>query len=100
MVWKSRVGEQLRDYLSSLDGKRREELVSEVFSMIEEAVQEERVRCASLCRAREELWRTTSGASPAAPELSREEARARANEAVYLADLIEMDPNDTGKEPN
>ena len=100
MVWKTRVGQQLREYLSSLDGKRREELVSEVFSLIEEAVQEERARCGSLCRSRAELWRTTSGASSAAPDLAREEARARANEAVYLADLIEMDPNDSGKEPN
>ena len=48
----------------------------------------ERERCASLCRRRAELWRRTHAARSSVPS-AREEARARANEAAYLADLIE-----------
>ena len=54
---------------------------------IEELVQRERERCVSICRRRAELWRTTMAARSAVPS-AREEARARANEAVYLADLL------------
>ena len=55
---------------------------------VTEAVRRERLRCAKICRRRSEQWRTTSlASSPSAP--AREEARARANEAAYLADLIE-----------
>ena len=47
----------------------------------------ERERCVAICRRRAELWRKTAAArSPVASV--REEARARANEATYLADLI------------
>ena len=48
----------------------------------------ERERCAELCRRRAELWRRTDAARSSLPS-AREEARARANEAAYLADLIE-----------
>lgn len=48
----------------------------------------ERQRCVRLCRERAEKWRTTSLAQSTIPQ-AREEARARANEAAYLADLIE-----------
>jgi hypothetical protein len=47
----------------------------------------ERERCVGVCRRRAELWRKTSARNPVASEL--EEARARANEADYLADLLE-----------
>ena len=46
----------------------------------------ERERCAAVCRRRAELWRKTAAKSPFVA--AREEARARANEAEYLADLI------------
>ena len=49
---------------------------------IELAVKRERARCAELCRRRAETWRRTLAANT-------EEARARGNEAAYLADLIE-----------
>jgi hypothetical protein len=55
---------------------------------IEEAIRRERERCAEICRRRAETWRNTSLASSAMPA-ARDEARARANEATYLADLIE-----------
>ena len=50
-------------------------------------VRAERARAVALCRGRATLWENTDLArSPAAP--AREEARARANEAAYLADLV------------
>jgi hypothetical protein len=53
----------------------------------------ERSRCRILCKRRAELWRNTRGA---ASPLGAEEARSRANEADYLADLIVVDqPFDT-----
>jgi hypothetical protein len=55
---------------------------------VEDAVQRERARCAELCRRRSQTWRSTSLATSAMPS-ARDEARARANEAAYLADLIE-----------
>ncbi|MGH9457118.1 MAG: hypothetical protein ACRD2J_05695 [Thermoanaerobaculia bacterium] len=51
-------------------------------------VQRERERCAAVCRRRAELWRTTAAAKSSIAA-AREEAQARANEAAYLADLIE-----------
>jgi len=51
------------------------------------AVQVERDRCVAICRRRAGLWRATGDRSPIAS--AREEARARANEAAYLADLLE-----------
>ena len=54
----------------------------------EEAVQKERERCAEICRRRAATWRTTALAS-STMAAARDEARARANEAAYLADLIE-----------
>ncbi|HEY0788836.1 MAG TPA: hypothetical protein VGE86_09325 [Thermoanaerobaculia bacterium] len=51
------------------------------------AVERERQRCAAICRRRAELWRRTSE-RPDAPAMLRDEARARANEAAYLADLL------------
>ncbi len=52
-----------------------------------EQVQRERTRCVEICRRRAELWRQTSEARSGIPG-AREEARARANEAMYLADLL------------
>lgn len=71
-------------------GSQPEELRSEIVEMIRRMVGErtraERDRCIRICRYRAELWRRTPSAeSPA----GREEARARANEAIYLADFIE-----------
>lgn len=54
---------------------------------ISEHALRERERCVRICRRRAELWRKTSTARTA-PAGAREEARARANEATYLADLL------------
>lgn len=50
---------------------------------------DERRRCARLCRDRMELWRNTALAKSSIASAG-EEARARANEAQYLADAMEM----------
>jgi hypothetical protein len=53
---------------------------------MEEQIQFERERCVSICRRRAELWRRTAAKTSVVS--AREEARARANEAAYLADLL------------
>ena len=53
---------------------------------MEGAVRAERERCVAVCRRRADLWRRTAVKSPFVA--AREEARARANEAEYLVDLI------------
>lgn len=50
---------------------------------MENETDRERRRCVTICRRRAELWRPTLERSPVAGGL--EEARARANEAAYLA---------------
>ncbi len=57
-----------------------------------DAVRRERERCAAICRRRAELWQTTMAAKSGIRQ-AEEEARARANEATYLADLIESGTN-------
>jgi len=65
----------------------RERLVTAVTNLLIEHVSIERDRAVRTCRKRAELWRNTAAASGPAP--AREEARARANEASYVADLLE-----------
>jgi hypothetical protein len=63
--------------------------VPKIAARIEEAVSQlvgrERDRCVQLCRKRAALWSNTTMAST---PTGREESRARANEASYIADLI------------
>jgi hypothetical protein len=63
--------------------------VSRISARIEEAVRDlvgrERERCLQLCKKRAALWANTPMASV---PMGREESRARANEASYLADAI------------
>ena len=51
-------------------------------------VQRERDRCVAVCRRRAELWRNTAAAKSGVAS-ARQEAQARANEAAYIADLLE-----------
>lgn len=67
---------------------QREEIVTAVAELLAEQIASERSRCAEICRERAALWRRTPLAQAELPS-AREEARARANEATYLADLIE-----------
>jgi hypothetical protein len=66
----------------------REALVAAVADLLERAVRTERHRCADVSRERAALWRKTPAAT-ADVAAAREEARARANEAAYIADLLE-----------
>jgi hypothetical protein len=65
------------------------EMVSRISARLEEAVDQavrgERERCAAVCKKRAALWSNTSMASS---PLGRDESRARANEATYIADAI------------
>jgi len=59
-------------------------LLEAIANLVSKHVAAERSRCRELCEQRAELWRNTeSGKSPLA-----QEARFRANEAIYLADLL------------
>lgn len=62
--------------------------VDALAAAIDTLLRDERRRCAKLCRDRVELWRNTALARSELPS-AREEARARANEAQYLADAME-----------
>lgn len=54
---------------------------------MESDIRRERDRCVGICRRRAALWRQMAAHHPAGAAL--EEAQARANEAAYLADLLE-----------
>ena len=54
---------------------------------MESEIRHERDRCVSICRRRAALWRQMAVHNP--PGAALEEAQARANEAAYLADLLE-----------
>jgi len=90
----------LRELLAEIPSDIRRRVSQEVGVLVEEHVQGERERCVAMCRRRAELWRKTS-AVRSTVAVAREEARARANEAAYLADLIESGaelPETTGPE--
>jgi hypothetical protein len=53
----------------------------------EELVARERAKWVRICRERAALWRRTQ-MNVQGPPAAREEARARANEADFIADLI------------
>lgn len=82
-----RVREALRDLLDEVPAEVRASLFQRVAFLADEGRAEERERCAAICRRRADLWRKTTLAQSGMPA-AREEARARANEAVYLADLL------------
>jgi hypothetical protein len=63
------------------------ELASAIELALLSAVRAERRACAAACARRGELWQRTAD-KPGANEAMRVEADHRANEALYLADLI------------
>jgi len=59
-------------------------LLEAIANLVSKHVVAERIRCRALGEQRAELWRNTrGGTSPLA-----EEARSRANEAIYIRDLL------------
>jgi hypothetical protein len=66
----------------------RQDLTRRIEAAIAQALRAERQRAAGLCLARQQLWETTES-RPDTSEPLRLEARNRANEAAYLADLLQ-----------
>jgi hypothetical protein len=78
------VADELKHQLLPVPLAARPILLEAIANLIAKQVNAERTRCRALCEQRAELWRNTDGGkSPLA-----QEARFRANEATYLADLL------------
>jgi hypothetical protein len=81
------VAAALNELLGALPEPARRALVLRACRLVDEQRQQERERCAATCRQRAALWRGTLAAESTVAS-AREEARARGNEALYLADLL------------
>jgi hypothetical protein len=81
------VAAALNELLGALPEPARRGLVLRACRLVDEQRLEERDRCVTICRQRAALWRGTLAAESALAS-AREEARARGNEALYLADLL------------
>lgn len=78
------VADELKHQLMPVPLAARPILLEAIANLISKHVAAERTRCLALCEQRAELWRNTKGGtSPLA-----QEARFRANEATYIADLL------------
>ena len=80
---------ELTEALARLPEPMRDIAIERVAELILNVRESERTRCVNLCRARAQLWRTTRMRSGDSPRAAQEEARARANEAEFLADALE-----------
>lgn len=83
----SAADDLIRRELPDAGNNTREALVTAVTNLLIEHVNVERERAVRTCRKRAEVWRRTPAASGPTP--AREEARARANEAAYIADILD-----------
>lgn len=82
------VAEKFGDsYGAVITPQMREDLAARVERALREALAADRQAAAAICLERQALWVATE-ARPATTEPLRVEARARANEAAYLADAI------------
>jgi hypothetical protein len=72
---------------AALTSELRRDLILAIDKALRTAVQIERDACVDTCQHRRRLWEVT-GDNPTTPEALRPEARARANEAAYLADAL------------
>lgn len=88
LITKELVAQELGPQLHPLPAALRPVLAAAIADFAAKYVSAERSRCRILCKRRAEMWRNTKGA---ASPLGAEEARCRANEADYLADLISVD---------
>lgn len=79
------VADELKHQLMPVPLAARPILLEAITNLISKQVTAERNRCRALCEQRAELWRNTEGGtSPLA-----QEARFRANEAIYIVDLLQ-----------
>jgi hypothetical protein len=83
-----RITRELMHILGRLNPEERAALLSRVGGLVSQATQEERKRCLRHCEQRMELWSTTQQAR-SEHAAARDQARARANEAEHIRDLIE-----------
>jgi hypothetical protein len=83
-----RIAPALMHILNRVSREEGAELLSRVASLVAQAVQEERQRCVRHCQQRMELWSST-GQARSDHVAARDQARARANEAEHIRDLIE-----------
>jgi hypothetical protein len=72
---------------AALTSELRRDLILAIDKALRTAIQIERDACVDICQHRQRLWEIT-GDKPTTPEPLRPEARARANEAAYLADAL------------
>jgi sirohydrochlorin ferrochelatase len=80
------VADELKHALLPVPLAARPILLEAIANLVSKHVAAETNRCRTLCQQRAELWRNTEGGkSPLA-----QEARSRANEATYLADLLHL----------
>lgn len=78
------VADELGLQLALVPVEARGPLLEAIAQLASKHVAEERNRCQRLCERRVQLWRNVkAGSTPLAGE-----ARSRANEAQYIADLI------------
>lgn len=84
------VRSELREVLTSVADETFEALLRHVLTIVQEAIVRERERCVQICLDRAELWGKTTSAQSSVPALARDEARARQNEATYLADFLQL----------
>jgi hypothetical protein len=82
-------------YGGVINGAMRLDLSRRIEAAIRSALITERQRLSDLCLKRQALWEQTEG-RPDTPAPLRAEARSRANEAAYLADVIHAAPNGNG----
>jgi hypothetical protein len=82
-----RVADELKHQLMPVSLAARPILLEAIAHLIAKHVAAERTRCRTLCEQRAELWRNTEGGGTS--PLARE-ARSRANEATYIADLFDQ----------
>lgn len=78
------VADALKHQMLPVPLAARPILLEAITSLIAKHVAAERARCHALCEQRAELWRNTQGGTTPLAQ----EARSRANEATYIADLL------------
>ena len=81
---------ELTEAFAKLPEPTRAIAIEKFVSLIQHVTESERMRCVRLCRERARMWRTTRMARDESHAAAVVEARARANEADFLADALEV----------
>ena len=81
------VAEFTGAHAAGIDDSLRDELMQRIETALRRAMRQEREACAAVCSQRHALWESTESRADT-PEILRQEARFRANEAAYLADAL------------